>query len=108
MLQPADVAEMLEFGLYGHALSRYSGAWVGLAALSEVVESGATVDLHLCCPISAFPGHRGSHGGQVGGRGSLRTLECRGSPCHREWACHPGLRHLLDDQDLLQANLWKP
>ncbi|MDT7839007.1 indolepyruvate ferredoxin oxidoreductase family protein [Aquabacterium sp. OR-4] len=45
VLQPADVGEMLEFGLYGWALSRFSGAWVGLAALSEVVESGCTVDL---------------------------------------------------------------
>jgi indolepyruvate ferredoxin oxidoreductase len=45
ILQPADVAELLEFGLYGYELSRYSGAWVAMAALSEVVESGATVDL---------------------------------------------------------------
>jgi len=44
-VSPANVAEYLEFGLYGWALSRFSGAWVGMAALSEVVESGATVDL---------------------------------------------------------------
>ena len=44
-MAPANVAEYLEFGLYGWALSRYSGNWVGLTALSEVVESGATVDL---------------------------------------------------------------
>ena len=42
---PANVAEYLEFGLYGWALSRFSGNWVGLTALSEVVESGSTVDL---------------------------------------------------------------
>ena len=36
---------MLEFGLYGWALSRYSGAWVGFKAISETVESGSTVDL---------------------------------------------------------------
>jgi indolepyruvate ferredoxin oxidoreductase len=47
ILQPASVAEYLEFGLYGYELSRYSGAWVGMAALSEVVESGSTVDLDL-------------------------------------------------------------
>ena len=45
VMQPACVAEILEFGLYGYELSRYAGAWVGMAALSEVVESGATVDL---------------------------------------------------------------
>ena len=45
IVAPANVAEMLEFGLYGWALSRYSGAWVGFTALSEVVESARTVDL---------------------------------------------------------------
>jgi len=45
IVAPANVAEYLEFGLYSWALSRYSGNWVGLTALSEVVESGATVNL---------------------------------------------------------------
>jgi indolepyruvate ferredoxin oxidoreductase len=45
VLAPANVAEYLEFGLYGWELSRFSGNWVGFTALSEVVESGSTVDL---------------------------------------------------------------
>ena len=45
VLQPACVAEYLEFGLYGWELSRFSGAWVAMPALSEIVESAATVDL---------------------------------------------------------------
>jgi indolepyruvate ferredoxin oxidoreductase len=45
IVAPANVAEMLSFGLYGWALSRFSGAWVGFTALSEVVESAGTVDL---------------------------------------------------------------
>ncbi|MEK8052906.1 indolepyruvate ferredoxin oxidoreductase family protein [Ideonella sp. DXS22W] len=57
VLQPADVGEMLEFGLYGWALSRFSGAWVGLAALSEVVESGCTVDLDQVQQRAAAWGH---------------------------------------------------
>lgn len=44
-VSPASVAECLEFGLYGWALSRFSGTWVGLTALSEVIESGMTIDL---------------------------------------------------------------
>jgi len=47
IVSPGSVAEQLEFGLYGWALSRFSGCWVGLTALSEVVESGSTVDLDL-------------------------------------------------------------
>ncbi|RZJ02196.1 MAG: pyruvate ferredoxin oxidoreductase, partial [Haliea sp.] len=45
VLSPGNVAEQIEFGLYGWELSRFCGAWVGLTALSEVVESASTVDL---------------------------------------------------------------
>lgn len=45
VVSPSDVSELISFGLYGFALSRYSGAWVGMTALSEVVESTTTVDL---------------------------------------------------------------
>jgi indolepyruvate ferredoxin oxidoreductase len=45
VLAPAHLSDLIEFGLYGVALSRYSGTWVGLTALSEVVESAGTVDL---------------------------------------------------------------
>ena len=44
-LNPANVAEFLEFGLYGIALSRYSGMWVGFKAISESVESAMSVEL---------------------------------------------------------------
>ena len=47
VVAPGSVAEYLEFGLYGWALSRFSGNWVGFTALSEVVESASTVDLDL-------------------------------------------------------------
>ena len=45
IVNPSHIADMLEFGAYGFALSRFSGAWVGFKAISETVESGATVDL---------------------------------------------------------------
>jgi len=44
-LNPANVAEYLEFGLYGLALSRFSGMWVGFKAISETVESAMSVEL---------------------------------------------------------------
>ncbi|WP_246179879.1 indolepyruvate ferredoxin oxidoreductase family protein [Microvirga thermotolerans] len=44
-LHPAGVGEYLEFGEYGYALSRFSGMWVGFKAVSEIVESGVSVDL---------------------------------------------------------------
>jgi len=39
-LNPASIAEYLEFGAYGYAMSRYSGMWVGFKAISETVEGG--------------------------------------------------------------------
>ena len=44
-LNPASVAEYLEFGLYGLALSRFSGMWVGFKAISETVESALSIEL---------------------------------------------------------------
>ncbi|MBM3557736.1 MAG: indolepyruvate ferredoxin oxidoreductase family protein, partial [Alphaproteobacteria bacterium] len=45
IVNPTGLADLLDFGLYGWALSRFSGAWVGLKAISETIESSATVDL---------------------------------------------------------------
>jgi indolepyruvate ferredoxin oxidoreductase len=45
IVNPSNIAEYLEFGLYGWALSRFSGAWVGFKAISETVEGGSTVNL---------------------------------------------------------------
>jgi indolepyruvate ferredoxin oxidoreductase len=47
IVNPANIAEYLEFGLYGWALSRFSGAWVAFKAIAETVESASTVDLGL-------------------------------------------------------------
>ena len=44
-VNPANVAEYLEFGLWGIALSRFSGMWVGFKAISETVESAMSVEL---------------------------------------------------------------
>ena len=50
-LNPANVAEYLHYGLYGIALSRFSGMWVGFKAISETVESAMSVELP---PYPAF------------------------------------------------------
>jgi indolepyruvate ferredoxin oxidoreductase len=46
-LYPADVREMLDYGLMGFALSRYSGSWVAIKCVNEVAEQTATIDLQL-------------------------------------------------------------
>ncbi len=47
VLAPADVQEVLDYGLMGYALSRFSGLWVGLIALADTMDSGATIDVGL-------------------------------------------------------------
>ncbi len=44
VLNPATVQDYLDFGIFGFALSRYAGIWVGFKALAETVESSASVD----------------------------------------------------------------
>ncbi|WP_438395072.1 indolepyruvate ferredoxin oxidoreductase family protein [Caballeronia sp. DA-9] len=55
VVNPSNIADMLEFGLFGWALSRFSGAWVGYKAISETVESGSTVDLDALQTIFPAP-----------------------------------------------------
>ena len=44
ILNPAGVQEIIDYGLYGLAMSRFTGAWVGLKCMHETVESTAVVD----------------------------------------------------------------
>ena len=44
ILSPAGVQEILDFGLAGFALSRFSGNWVGLKCMKETVEATSVVD----------------------------------------------------------------
>ncbi|MCC2614104.1 indolepyruvate ferredoxin oxidoreductase family protein [Neorhizobium petrolearium] len=55
MLSPAGVGEYIEYGLLGFAMSRYSGAWIGLKCQTEIVECSATVDLDPDKPEIVIP-----------------------------------------------------
>ncbi|SNT72590.1 indolepyruvate ferredoxin oxidoreductase family protein [Paracoccus seriniphilus] len=44
VLSPAGVQEILDFGLYGFALSRFAGVWTGLKTMKDTVEATAVVD----------------------------------------------------------------
>jgi len=43
VLNPAGVQEILDYGLYGIAMSRYTGSWVALKCMHDTVESTASV-----------------------------------------------------------------
>ena len=89
VLNPASVADYVSFGLYGFALSRFSGTWVGFKAISETVESGAAVVLPEA-PSFVTP----------------RDYAPQGDGLHYRWPDLPSLRieqRLFDKQAAVQA-----
>ena len=44
ILHPAGLQEILDYGVYGFALSRYSGCWVGLKCVHDNIESAGIAD----------------------------------------------------------------
>ena len=47
ILSPAGVQELIDYGLMGYAMSRFTGCWVGLKCLKDIIESTASVDADL-------------------------------------------------------------
>ncbi len=43
VLNPAGVQEFLDLGMYGFALSRYSGCWIAFKTIAETVDTSASV-----------------------------------------------------------------
>ena len=43
ILHPATVQEYLDYGIYGWAMSRFSGCWIGFKCVTDIIESGASV-----------------------------------------------------------------
>jgi len=46
VLNPAGVQEILDYGVMGWELSRYSGCWVALKTIAETVDSSAVVEVN--------------------------------------------------------------
>ncbi|WP_204114146.1 indolepyruvate ferredoxin oxidoreductase family protein [Shimia biformata] len=44
VVSPAGVQEILDYGIYGIALSRFAGVWVGLKTMKDTIEATAVVD----------------------------------------------------------------
>ncbi|MCZ6473528.1 MAG: indolepyruvate ferredoxin oxidoreductase family protein [SAR324 cluster bacterium] len=52
VLFPSDPQEVLEYGLHGFAMSRYSGLWSALKIVTNVADGGAIIDVY---PDQAMP-----------------------------------------------------
>ncbi|HEY4542374.1 MAG TPA: indolepyruvate ferredoxin oxidoreductase family protein, partial [Noviherbaspirillum sp.] len=52
VLYPSSVQEYLDYGLHGWAMSRYTGLWVAMKCVTDIVESGAVVEVDPDLPIT--------------------------------------------------------
>jgi indolepyruvate ferredoxin oxidoreductase len=94
VLQPASVREVIELGLAGIAMSRYSGLWVGLKTIAEVVETAATFALPdspvYVTPGETAPAHGYNWDPRIAWPGQRAELERRlieeRLPAARAWA----------------------
>jgi len=55
VLYPSNTQELLDFGLHGFAMSRFSGCWVGMKAVTDVVEGGGSVYVAPDAPAIVVP-----------------------------------------------------
>ena len=60
ILSPAGVQEILDYGLYAYALSRFAGVWCGLKLMKDTVEVTSVVDgaldrMHFVTPDFDMP-----------------------------------------------------
>jgi indolepyruvate ferredoxin oxidoreductase len=45
VLNPSGVQELLDLGLYGWAMSRYTGCWIAFKTIAETIDSSASVEI---------------------------------------------------------------
>jgi indolepyruvate ferredoxin oxidoreductase len=55
LLYPATTQEIIDFGLYGWAMSRFAGLWVGLKTVTDTVEAAGTIELDSEWPRIVLP-----------------------------------------------------
>ena len=55
VLYPSNTQELLDYGLHGIAMSRYSGCWVGMKIVTDVAEGGGTVYVAPDSPSIVMP-----------------------------------------------------
>jgi indolepyruvate ferredoxin oxidoreductase len=55
-LYPGNTQEIIDYGLLAIAMSRFSGAWVGMKMVTDVCDGGGTMEADPDLPAIRFPG----------------------------------------------------
>ncbi|WP_084397679.1 indolepyruvate ferredoxin oxidoreductase family protein [Henriciella aquimarina] len=100
VLNPASIQDILDYGIHGWAMSRFTGAWSALIALADTMDSGAVVDvtldrLKLIKPDFDFPEdgvHMRRGDNPLEKERRLRNVKL---PAAQAWVKANGLDHIL-------------
>ena len=68
VLYPSNTQELIDFGLHGIAMSRFSGCWVGMKVVTDVAEGGGTVYVGPDSPSIVIPERPSKPPGGFGAR----------------------------------------
>ena len=68
VLYPSNTQELIDFGLHGIAMSRFSGCWVAMKVVTDVAEGGSTVYVGPDSPSIVIPERPSNPPGGVGAR----------------------------------------
>ncbi len=83
VLNPADIAELLEFGMKGFELSRFAGLWVGVKAIADTMDASATVRIDPSRYRTFEP--EGTAAPPGGRNGRLRLTPAQQEEVHRHF-----------------------
>ena len=84
ILNPAGVQEIVDYGLFGWALSRFAGVWTGIKCVKDNVESTGVIDGIARSRAAGHPGlpdrrQAGSTSGRAGTRWRRKSCCIAGS-----------------------------
>ncbi len=107
VLYPSDVRDIVHLGLHGLAMSRFSGCWVGLKVVTDVVESTLSVDLDGLGPAS--PPTRGDRARAIRVQDAPRVAEERlvrdKLPAVQAYALEQGLNRVVFEPPVARRGL---
>lgn len=106
VLTPASIQDVLDLGLHGLALSRYSGLWSGMIALADLMDGSATVSVAperlsiSLPPDDGHPRHITLDGLQIPNRSQVEDiLRTRRLPAALRYARANQLNKIMVDAD---------
>ncbi len=86
---PADIGELIEFGMKAFDLSRFAGLWVGMKAISDTMDASATVRIDPARYAFVMP--QGVAEPPGGRNGRLRLTPQRQEEIHRHFRLQAAL-----------------